>query len=185
MGRLVRIVVVLVAISASAVAVYWFGAQGGWFGVEHDAGVIQGKAIPEAVIASRIAATAAVAPAGENDQILFGDLHVHTTFSADAFQFSLPLLGGTGAHPLADACDFARYCSALDFWASTDHAESITPLRWQRVKESVRACQKVAGDDANPDLVSFIGFEWTQVGRTPDEHFGHKSGISTTTNSRA
>ncbi|MCE9522129.1 MAG: DUF3604 domain-containing protein [Alphaproteobacteria bacterium] len=177
MRRLVVAVVALVAVLAAAGGVYWFGAQGGWFGAEHDAGVIQGKAIPEAVIASRVAATAAAAPAGDEEQILFGDLHVHTTFSADAFQFSLPLLGGSGAHPLADACDYARYCSALDFWASTDHAESITPLRWTRVKESVRACQKIAGNDANPDLVSFIGFEWTQVGRTPDEHFGHKNVI--------
>ena len=118
-----------------------------------------------------------LAPEGENDQILFGDLHVHTTFSADAFQFSLPMLGGAGVHPVADACDFARYCSALDFWSITDHAETVTPLRWQRTKDSIRACQKIAGDGPNPDLVSFIGFEWTQVGRLPSEHFGHKNVI--------
>jgi hypothetical protein len=87
------------------------------------------------------------------------------------------LFSGTGVHPLGDACDFARYCSALDFWASTDHAESITPPRWQMVKDAVRACQKVSGGNAAPDLVSFIGFEWTQVGMTPAEHFGHKNVI--------
>jgi hypothetical protein len=32
------------------------------------------------------------------EQILFGDLHVHTTFSADAFVRSLPMLQGEGAH---------------------------------------------------------------------------------------
>ena len=31
--------------------------------------------------------------------IYFGDLHVHTTFSQDAFMFSLPMLQGEGAHP--------------------------------------------------------------------------------------
>ena len=32
-------------------------------------------------------------------QIFFGDLHVHTTFSQDAFLFSLPVIQGEGAHP--------------------------------------------------------------------------------------
>ena len=176
MRRFLTISASLLVLLAAAGAVYWFGARGGWFGVEYDAGVIEGKAIPAEVIASRAAATASVAPGGAR-QILFGDLHVHTTISADAFQGALPLLGGSGTHPLADACDYARYCSALDFWASTDHAESITPKRWTMIKDSVRACQKVAGSDASPDLVSFIGFEWTQVGRTPDVHYGHHNVI--------
>ncbi|HAT08949.1 MAG TPA: hypothetical protein DCS39_06820, partial [Rhodobiaceae bacterium] len=71
-------------------------------------------------------------------QILFGDLHVHTTFSTDAFLWSLPIYGGEGAHPLADACDYARHCSALDFWSITDHAEVATPRRWEQTKQSIR-----------------------------------------------
>ncbi len=167
----------LLAVLIGIGLVFWFGARGGWFGVENGAGTISGARVPDDVIAARTAAEHAAAPAGDDDVILFGDLHVHTTISVDAFQYSLPLLGGKGIHPLADACDFARYCSALDFWASTDHAESITPSRWTMIKDTVRACQKVAGGEDNPDLVSFIGFEWTQVGRTPAEHFGHKNVI--------
>ncbi|MFM9863883.1 MAG: DUF3604 domain-containing protein [Micropepsaceae bacterium] len=177
MLRIIGWVLALALILAAAFGFYWYGAQEGWFGSERDAGIIQGKQIPAAVVAGRTAATQAVAPEGSNDQILFGDLHVHTTFSADAFQFSFPIIGGPGVHPVADACDFARYCSALDFWSITDHAETITPLRWQRTKDSIRACQKIAGDGPNPDLVSFVGFEWTQVGRLPSEHYGHKNVI--------
>jgi hypothetical protein len=115
--------------------------------------------------------------AGRTKQILFGDLHVHTTFSADAFIRSLPLLQGEGAHPPADACDFARFCSDLDFWSITDHAESISPEHWRETKESVRQCNTVAGDPKNPDLVTYLGFEWTQVGLTPADHYGHKNVI--------
>ena len=109
--------------------------------------------VPTEDLAARAAAQTAardrlaggeVAPAGAAKQILFGDLHVHTTFSADAFMRSLPMLQGEGAHPPADACDFARYCSALDFWSINDHAEAITPQHWQETKESIRAVQRAS-----------------------------------------
>ena len=87
-------------------------------------------------------------------QILFGDLHVHTTFSADAFAFSLPLMQGEGAHPPADACDFARFCAELDFWSINDHAESLTPAEWERTQEVIAQCNRSAGSPDDPDLVS-------------------------------
>ncbi|MCW5889209.1 MAG: DUF3604 domain-containing protein [bacterium] len=135
---------------------------------------------PDAAIAARASAerTALAGLGGTPEaekQVLFGDLHVHTTFSADAFMRSLPMLQGEGAHPPADACDFARYCSALDFWSINDHAEALTPQHWQETKDAIRQCNAVAGDPKNPDLVSFLGWEWTQVGQTPDDHYGHKN----------
>jgi hypothetical protein len=124
------------------------------------------------------AARSARPPAGAADSaILFGDLHVHTTYSIDAFLFSLPVFGGEGAHPPADACDFARHCSQLDFFSLNDHAEALTPERWRESLESVRACNARAGDPADPDLVAFAGWEWTQRGATPETQFGHRNVI--------
>jgi hypothetical protein len=107
-------------------------------------------------------------------QILFGDLHVHTTFSTDAFLRSLPLMSGEGAHPPADACDFARFCSDLDFWSINDHAEAMTPAHWQETLDSIRQCNAVHGGE-DPDVVAFLGWEWTHVGITPETHYGHKN----------
>jgi hypothetical protein len=133
---------------------------------DRSAGRIAGPARP-------LAAPPATGASGK--QILFGDLHVHTTFSIDALMYSTALLSGEGAHPPADACDYARWCSAVDFFSINDHAEGLTPARWEATKESIRRCNDVAGDPANPDLVAFLGFEWTQVGRTPETHYGHRN----------
>ncbi len=153
-------------------------------GHDQPAAEIVGPRRPEAVVeaeqAAQNAARAAItakagdaAPSSER-RILFGDLHVHTTYSIDAFVFSLPVFAGEGVHPPADACDFARYCSQLDFFAYTDHAESVLEEHWKLEKEAARTCNALAGEPSNPDLVAFMGFEWTQVGRTPDTHYGHK-----------
>ncbi|MDP6978587.1 MAG: DUF3604 domain-containing protein [Myxococcota bacterium] len=142
---------------------------------------IEGTARPAAVLAAdsarqRAARVAVHAPqADPGKQVLFGDLHVHSSYSWDGFLFTLPLTGGEGAHPPADACDFARHCSSLDFFALTDHAETLMPDLWSASKESVRQCNAVAGEGDNPDLVAFMGFEWSQAGLTPETHWGHRN----------
>ncbi|MBT8116059.1 MAG: DUF3604 domain-containing protein [Arenicella sp.] len=150
----------------------------GKMGSERLAGSPSAEAVPEAAIIARRVADQQVSPDPQGSkQILFGDLHVHSTYSTDAFLWSLPLNHGKGVHPVADACDYARYCSAIDFWSITDHAEAGTPTRWSRTKDAIRECQAKAADQSNPDLVSMLGFEWTQVGPVPSEHFGHKNVI--------
>jgi hypothetical protein len=61
--------------------------------------------------------------------IQFGDLHVHSTNSVDVFVMNVPLLGGGGEVAPLDHCDFARFCSQLDFWPSptTRRARPRTP----------------------------------------------------------
>ncbi len=166
-GCLVALGVLLVLLSAGWVV------YGG--GRHEEPGTVTDRALPEAMVAARGARQEPIAQGAS--QILFGDLHVHTTFSADAFMMSLPLLGGEGAHPPADACDFARFCSDLDFFALTDHAEALTPEHWRESIETMRRCDAVSGRPEDPDLVTFMGFEWSHVGPTPETHYGHKNVI--------
>jgi len=107
-------------------------------------------------------------------QILFGDTHVHTTNSSDAFMFSLPLMhGAQGAFPPGYACDYARFVSQLDFYFLTDHSESYTPERWHDAIESVNKCNLASQQGDYQDTYAFMGYEWTQVGVIKEEHYGH------------
>lgn len=162
----------IVGLIAGLVVVVALAMGAGWLGRHEGPGTIIDTPVPSDQVDAR-SARQGIKPGGK--QILFGDLHVHTTLSVDAFNASLPILAGEGAHPQADACDFARYCSALDFWSINDHAFSLTPRFWRETIDSVRQCNAVANDPENPDLVTFLGWEWTQSGLTPETHYGHKN----------
>jgi hypothetical protein len=176
--RMLRAILVVVALLVLGGFALLVAAGRGVFGSHEDPGQVTASARPPAEVHDeelRVAQAAREIGLRAPKQVLFGDLHVHTTFSFDAFMFSLPVAGGEGARPPADACDFARYCSALDFWSINDHAFSITPRHWRETVDSIRQCNDVAGDPANPDTVAFLGWEWTQVGLTPETHYGHKN----------
>lgn len=117
-------------------------------------------------------------PDSAEPRILFGDLHTHTNYSLDAYLFNTSLIKGGGVVTPADACDFARYCSALDFWSINDHAESLTPRVWDDTVKVIQECNAQAGAASSPDMVSFLGWEWTN-GNKDDvpSHYGHKNVI--------
>ncbi len=172
-----RIVFALVVVGVLFIGLV-LAAGYGTFGQTDGAGVIEGDTRPSEVqrsIEQAVQQARRGIGVASPKQVLFGDFHVHTTISFDAFMANLPLGGGEGAHPPADACDFARYCSVLDFWSINDHAESISPQAWEDTIRSIRACNERAGDASNPDSVAYLGWEWTQVGTTPDDHYGHKN----------
>ncbi|MCX2981540.1 DUF3604 domain-containing protein [Halieaceae bacterium IMCC14734] len=174
-----RLLAVTILLAALVLSYAWLGATG-FLGEPQPVGDIHQQPVPATVQAARQAqqqsAFKAVAENAEK-QILFGDFHVHTTWSNDAYVASLPISGGEGSHPPADACDYARYCSGLDFWSINDHAISLNQRRWREIKESVRQCNAVSGEE-NPDVVAFLGYEWTQADPTnANSHYGHKNVI--------
>src|SRR5262245_60027205 len=176
MQRLLGGIAILVVLALALVYVAGLGV----FGTTMHAGKPEARAIGKEVVAQRIEAGLEAARGvgvGQPKQILFGDLHVHTTFSFDAFTASLPMAGGDGAHPVADACDYARHCSALDFWSITDHDLTLTPRTWRETIETIRQCNAVAENPERPDTVAYLGWEWTQVGSIPGNHWGHKNVI--------
>ncbi|MFK7897741.1 MAG: DUF3604 domain-containing protein [Myxococcota bacterium] len=176
-------VAVLLILATASIGFFVLREAGqGQFGEIVRAGSPTATAIPPTEVREREAKQAATTQhldIFEPKQILFGDLHVHSSFSTDAFQLTLPMAGGEGVHPVSDACDFARFCAGLDFWSINDHANSITARRWKETVEAVRECNAISestpGQD--PDMVSFLGWEWTQMGSTPDNHYGHKNVI--------
>ena len=170
-----RSVLLVVLAMLLVVVLYVAGAWLRLYGRHLGPGEATQARIPVEVVTARERAqqrAAASLSSAATAEILFGDLHVHTTFSTDAFVRSLPMMGGLGAHPIGEACDYARFCSALDFWSINDHAEATTPRKWRETKEMIRTCNAIAGDPENPDVAAFLGWEWSQVGLYPEDHYG-------------
>jgi len=106
------------------------------------------------------------------ENIYWGDLHVHTNYSLDAF-----LLGMSPGRYVDEAGEYALYCSRLDFYAVTDHANIITDSNYW--KESIRAAQHFnqigrenPDENGDPSIVVFPGWEWTI-----SNFYGHKNVI--------
>ena len=107
-----RLLMGLVVLVVCAVGLVFFSGRG-CFGRHEGPGEVTKVPRPAAVTTESAVDVESAAQAigvEKPKQILFGDFHVHTTVSFDAFISSLPMSQGEGAHPQADACDLARYC---------------------------------------------------------------------------
>ena len=139
-----------------------------WFGEQPKLGSIENQSAP-------FFSTNTTESLSQEKRILFGDLHVHTTYSLDAFLGSLPILEGEGVHPVADACNFSRFCANLDFFSVTDHAEFLTRREWEDTIESLQSCALISRNKDEEEIVPFLGWEWTQTSLDPSKHYGHKN----------
>ncbi len=106
------------------------------------------------------------------ENIYWGDLHVHTAYSLDAFA-----LGMAPGRWVDEAGLYALYCSRLDFYAVADHANIITDTNYW--KETIRAAQyfnklgkENPDENGDPSIVVFPGWEWTI-----SNFYGHKNVI--------
>ena len=153
---------------------YYFAFYFNFFGTLETAGKNINKPYPDYLLQSKIQSQ--LKHTNTEKQILFGDTHVHSTFSTDAFLWSLKNFNGEGPHLMAEACDYARFCSAIDFWVATDHAEVSTPRKWAETIKAVQNCEAVNQGDRTKDLITFVGFEWTQIDPSnKEDHYGHKN----------
>lgn len=106
------------------------------------------------------------------EDVYWGDIHVHTNFSLDAYiMFMAP-----GVY-VDEAGLYALNCAKLDFYSVTDHAEALT--RDDYWEEAIRAAQHFnayglehPSSNGDPSIIAFTGWEWTQ--QTP---WGHKNVI--------
>jgi len=104
------------------------------------------------------------------EKIYWGDLHVHTNYSMDAF-----VLGMSPGRYVDEAGLYALYCSRLDFYSVTDHANMIMDTNYW--KENIRAAnyfnqigRENPDENGDPSIVAFPGWEWTI-----DNFYGHKN----------
>ena len=86
--RAIRFVLMLLLLFLTVAGGWGYLAGTGYWG--------QRQAPGEIILEPRNLAAAEPEMMRSDKQILFGDLHAHTTFSFDAFNISLPMYGGEG-----------------------------------------------------------------------------------------
>ena len=131
--------------------------------------------------ASRVLAAAlAIEPPAARTEVVVGmldDKDVEATIGAlrgHASHWHVCRLPGARAAPAeriaADACDFARYCAGARLLLHQRSrrgadARALARAPW---RASASATSALGRSRRIPDLVAFVGWEWTQAGATPE-----------------
>ena len=80
--------------------IYGLGIQYNWYGQLEEPGIPIYSSLPDDLVQQKEDRQKEISSSPK--QILFGDTHVHTTYSTDAFLWSLPIFNGEGPHPISD-----------------------------------------------------------------------------------
>lgn len=96
-------------------------------------------------------------------QVYFGDLHVHTAYSNDAWKIQKLVLKKTPEEP--EGAIISAKTRPLDFVAITDHAEQIDVenLIYGRYGQEWVNLQTQCNQGNSAEIVAFIGFEYTKT----------------------
>ncbi len=158
--------ILFVLTAAALIGALTFAAASGKLGRAESPGVISDQPSPPLPPPDNPfsqAETRTTLGALDGTDILFGDPRVYTRYSDAAHLLGLSALGGDGARPVADACDYARFCSAVDFWGTADHAELLTPARWRETLATLSQCNTIARQTDTHATEAFAGFTWSPV----------------------
>ncbi len=122
------------------------------------------KALAIAILGVVISITPAIGQtSNENTRALFGDLHLHTAYSFDAFTFKTTATpddaykfakGAAMRHPAGGTVQLKR---PLDFLAVTDHSEYMGVMRAMADPNSPLSRVPIAARVTNPDAAVSLG----------------------------